>query len=207
MRINSLYFSTGLLITTMLMLVSCASLGSRVTQIQPESLKQVECITLTEPVLKLKEGKKLIDVDDQIWIENARHRLLYAFKEHNLMDKICNDDLMTIIENMTLDQDDPALVQKAYEYNDPGASAVLTTRLEIKAGDNHKGDSEVIMRLQDINTNEIILELKFNTKWGVNYITKPTVIMSIRDGLSGAVQSLAESFEKPIQADRQSSKK
>jgi len=198
MHKKTLYIFSGLLIVTIMTIMSCASMGSRVAVIQPESLTNVKCIALSEPVLRQTNDKILSEVTDELWHINARHRLLYAIKEHGLIDKICNDSLREILENITLEQDDPDLYLKAMQIDKANASAILKTELEIKVGDNHKGDSKILMRLHDIETDDIILEIKFNTRWGVAYVSKPTVIMTIRDGISGAVQTLAKSLNKSM---------
>jgi len=193
-KIKSLF--SCILIVSFMTIMSCASLGSKANISRPGALSKINCISLTEPVLMQKDGKNKIEISDKLWYDNARHRILYAVKEHGLESMICNDSLRGIIENITLEQNDPTLYDRALQIDQTAATAVLRTELEIKVGDNHKGDSNVIMRLHDIETDEIILDIEFNTKWGVNYVTKPTVIMTIRDGISGAMGKLAESMNR-----------
>ncbi|PKK82767.1 MAG: hypothetical protein CVT49_11880 [candidate division Zixibacteria bacterium HGW-Zixibacteria-1] len=181
---------------TIIILISCATLGSKVRVQQPETLKQLKCIVLTEPVLTQKSGETVTAATDETWHELVDTRFLYALEENGLVDFICDDDLKDVINNATKDQADLDRYHQAIERPVANAEAILKTKMEIRLKDDNKGDSYVTMQLHDANTGGIILEIEFNTMWGKGYVNKPTTLMTIRDGISGAVKLLADQLRK-----------
>ena len=177
-------------------LVSCATLGSYAKIERPEKVGQVKCIALTEPVLTQKIDRTMSEATDETWYTVANTRFLYALSEYGMTDYICDNDLREIIDSATRDDADLERYRRVIARSNQNVDAILKTEMEIRLKDDNKGDTYVTMQLIDAKTEEVIINTKFNTMWGVSYVNKPTTLMTIRDGITGAVKQLADKMKK-----------
>ncbi|MEW5924543.1 MAG: hypothetical protein AB1746_11205 [Candidatus Zixiibacteriota bacterium] len=190
------YLSALVLILAICWVISCATFGSYAKVKAPEKMKLVKCIALTEPVLNQKLGRTISKATDETWYNLVNTRFLYALAENGMLDYICDDDLKDVISRATRDKADLEKYHMAMARPGQNTDAVLKTEMEIRLKEDNKGDTYVIMQLLDAKTEDVIIDVKFNTMWGVGYVNKPTTLMTIRDGISGAVEQLANQMKK-----------
>lgn len=185
-----------LLLAVMFGIISCAAIGSYSKVKAPDKMKQVKCISLTEPELAQKTDKVTSKNVDETWRNAVNTRFLYALSENGLTDYICDDDMKDIINGAAGGDADLERYHRVIARMDQNADAILKTEMEIRSKHDNKGDTYINMQLLDPKTNDVILDIKFNTLWGVGYVNKPTVLMTIRDGINGAVKQLAGQMKK-----------
>jgi hypothetical protein len=193
------------------LIMSCASLGTKVRVVNPEALSALETIAIWPIAVVPLRGKfeeKFPELNDSILAqsydarmtcelasEDAELLLAHYLDSHEMFSVISADSVMALV---TLH--DPSFSRFSKDdwrtYSDLiNAQAIILSKLSF-AGESWGTNTYVTLVLCSQHTGEVIVETKFNTMWGKSYFFPQPIENTMPDAIEGAVKALAKAMRK-----------
>lgn len=195
----------------LLSVVSCASLGTKINVVTPEAISSIREVAIWPIALfpltnKLHEKfPELIDtmlawdpvfeISSISLSKSAEEILLVELNRTKLFKIKSSKDVSRNIskKNSKYSRFDRVNWQDYKDVISADIVLISTIRFEREAGG---ANSYVTLTLYNRSTGAIVIESKFNTKWGKSYLGSQDVYTTLPDAIEGAVNGLANELRK-----------